>query len=487
MRSGDGWQRLDPRMLLVHPLRELARFLPVLVGVVVAGSAGGREGMRWELLGVAVPVALGVWRYLTTTYRLLDGRVELRRGLLQRSLRTAQLDRVRTVDLTASLAQRVLGLTTVRIGTAAGGSDHDLDLDGLPVPRARALRASLLDRAAAPGPGAVEETTDAAVLRLDPRWARYAPLTTGGIAAAGALLALLTQVLPDSAFRLDRLSGLAPTGGWVGLAAVGVVVALVASAALAVAGYLVTHWGLVLGRSSGQWHLRRGLTTAKETTVDDARVAGVDLDEPWGLRLAGAATSSAVVTGLDSEEGGTLLLVPPAPRRVAVRVAGEVLGGGDPLVADLRRHGRAATRRRWVRALGPAAFVLVAVAAPVTGGAIPPAWLVPAALLVLAAAGLAHDRARSLGHALVDGHLVARSGSVLRRREVLDVDHVIGWTVRDTWSQRRAGLVTLEATTAGGRQRTRVLDVPESVALDLARAATPSLAEQVGLRTPLSR
>ena len=97
------WQRLDPRMLLVHPLRELAKFLPVLLGLLVAGSAGGRDGIRWELVGVAVPVLLGVLRWLTTTYRVLDGRIELRRGLLQRSVRTAQLDRVRTVDLTASL------------------------------------------------------------------------------------------------------------------------------------------------------------------------------------------------------------------------------------------------------------------------------------------------------------------------------------------------------------------------------------------------
>ena len=35
------WQRLDPRMLLVHPVREVMRFLPVLVGLFVAGTASG--------------------------------------------------------------------------------------------------------------------------------------------------------------------------------------------------------------------------------------------------------------------------------------------------------------------------------------------------------------------------------------------------------------------------------------------------------------
>ena len=34
------WQRLDARMLLVHPVLELFRFLPVVVGVVAVGSRG---------------------------------------------------------------------------------------------------------------------------------------------------------------------------------------------------------------------------------------------------------------------------------------------------------------------------------------------------------------------------------------------------------------------------------------------------------------
>ena len=93
------------------------------------------------------------------------------------------------------------------------------------------------------------------------------------------------------------------------------------------------------------------------------------------------------------------------------------------------------------------------------------------------AALLAADRTRSLGHALVDGHLVARSGSLVRRRRILEVDHVIGWTFRATWFQRRAGLTTLVATTAGGRQSVTVLDVPEDEAVR-SLAGPPDLVER---------
>ena len=52
---GHEWQRLDRRMLLVHPIRELIRFLPVLIGLLLAGTAAGRDEWSWQLLGVGVP------------------------------------------------------------------------------------------------------------------------------------------------------------------------------------------------------------------------------------------------------------------------------------------------------------------------------------------------------------------------------------------------------------------------------------------------
>jgi putative membrane protein len=101
-----------------------------------------------------------------------------------------------------------------------------------------------------------------------------------------------------------------------------------------------------------------------------------------------------------------------------------------------------------------------------------------AALVLLVAVALALDRARGLGHDLVGGHLVARSGSLDRRREALAIPSVIGWNLRASWFQRRSGLTDLTATTAGGRQRVRVLDIPQHDAVALAHAAQPDLLDQ---------
>jgi putative membrane protein len=58
---------------------------------------------------------------------------------------------------------------------------------------------------------------------------------------------------------------------------------------------------------------------------------------------------------------------------------------------------------------------------------------------------------------------------------VLECEGIIGWNLRQTFFQRRAGLATLTATTAAGRQRYAVTDVPLLLALSLAGRALPGL------------
>ena len=257
---------------------------------------------------------------------------------------------------------------------------------------------------------------------------------------------------------------------------------LVVISVLSIGGYVVTNWGFRLTRlrpsrgGAATWHLTRGLFTTRETTLDDDRVAGVNLSEALGLRLARGARLSAIVTGLDRRQQGSSSLVPPAPLQVVERVAREVLDTPEPVDTALVAHGPRAARRRWTRALLPALVIAVACVAAVLADG--PSWLLVGLVALPIAALLAWDRTRSLGHALVVGHLVARSGSVVRRRQILEVDHVIGWNLRATWFQRRAGLTTLVATMAGGNQSVEVLDVPEHEAVRVAHEALPDLVAQ---------
>src|SRR5262245_5403492 len=330
-----GWHRLDRRMLLVHPVRELIRFLPAVIGLLLFGRPSDSGGI-WGLVAVGVPVALGVMRYLTTSYRLTASRVEVRHGLLNKRVLSAPLDRVRTVDASASPIHRGLGLVTVRIGTGQSSTrgEERLVLDGLSTSDAAALRQRLL-HTSPDADVAVMPDGDGrrVVLTLDPGWVRFAPLTSAGVVIAGAALGLLAQGIRTvewvPTIDLDRLERL----GVALLVVLGVAAFVLVLCVLAVIGYLITNFGFQLShaRSDHAWHLRRGLFTTRETSLDDARVSGVSIGEPFGLRLANGARLTAIVTGLDQKQQGSSVLVPPAPRREVDRVAVEVLGRAGPV------------------------------------------------------------------------------------------------------------------------------------------------------------
>ena len=91
----------------------------------------------------------------------------------------------------------------------------------------------------------------------------------------------------------------------------------------------------------------------------------------------------------------------------------------------------------------------------------PRLWPGVAAALVLAALGvpLGLDRYAGLGHALDRRAVSVRSGSLRRRQVVLVRRGVVGWTVRQTLFQRRAGLATVTVATGAGTGGYDAIDV----------------------------
>jgi putative membrane protein len=475
-------------MLFVHPVRELGQAVPYLIGLFFAGRAVG-DGQMWWLgpLGVLAVIIWSVLRWTTTRYRITPEQVQLRTGLLQRKTITTPADRVRSVDVTASALHRLLGLAKVDIGTGSHEAGSGLSLDSLPVAEAAGLRAELLHRSAVVSPAAEPATSadhETQLVQLDPRWVRFAPFTMSGVLAAGVILGIGSRLLDQVGVSAGEVGPIRQALDYLGRTQIwldvllGLVAVVVFVTLLSVGGYVLSYWGFRLTRHSrGTLHITRGLLTTRATSIEERRLRGLELAEPLLLRAVHAARLSGITTGLASKgatDGGSSLLLPPAPATVARAVATQILRDPSPLVVTLTTHGPAARRRRFTRAL-LAAFVLVVVAGVVISwGA--PRWLaLPAVLTVPVAVLLAADRYRSLGHAIAGDFLVTRAGSLDRRRDVLERDGIIGWNVRQSFFQRRAALATLTATTAAGRQRYAVTDVPLSLALPLADRAMPGL------------
>ncbi|GAA4016498.1 PH domain-containing protein [Allokutzneria multivorans] len=496
------WHRLNPKVMIADPLNEIASVLGVLVLILVV--RGRFELGFWETavaLGVSGSlIAYAMVRWLTTRYRVTAKHVELHTGWLVKKHRQVARDRLRTVDLKASVPHRLVGLSVVRLGTGRqdSGTEDELTLNAITKAQAEALRLTLLRREPAPQQEESPETStmdtsDSPVTllsKMDPRWLRFAPLTLFGVIAVGTLFGGAAAVARQIKVDLFHIGPVQAVVDWFTtnslLTTIPVVVAaaLVISSIAGIALYVISYWNYELSREEhGSLLVRYGLLEVRSVSIEQKRMRGAKVEEPLLLRTGKGAKCSAIATGLGTGEGSGMLL-PQAPRAEAHRVAAEALQlAVSPTTAVLTSHPRAALVRRLFRATVP-----VLVLAAILGGlriylSFPDwPWIVALCLLPVSLL-LGVDRYRNLGHAYThDDYLVSRSGSLVRQTVALHRHGIIGWKVTRSIFQRRAGLVTLHATTGASTGRTEaesgaysVEDLGESDALALAETALPGL------------
>jgi putative membrane protein len=490
--------RLDPRVIGTRlvTLSALRNQIGLLVSLLAV--LGLRGGVRVAGL-VAVLVAIGAVsagragvEWMMFSYAVDRDRLVVRRGMFRRSLTVVPLDRIRGVDVHASPLQRLLGIAVVRVDAAAtGGNRDEAVLDAVSRQEAQRLRRVLLREvaegaatvapASAAGVAAAAATAELGVVlaRLRPGWLVYAPLVgsyllapVAAFIAAQQLLDELRIPLPAGITRLldGRLAVQRPDPR---LVAAAVAAAIAVCVAGAVAAAAVANWGFTLTRRGGALVSERGLLSRRQVSLEQARIRGYALAEPLPLRAVGAARLIALVTGLGGENSRRAQLLPLGPAGVAREVAAAAV---LPFTTPLRRHPAAARRRRLARATLP--WLLLTV--PLALLHLWPAVAVAGGLAVLGLP-LGIDRYRGLGHALDSAAVSVRSGSLRRRQVVLERRGVVGWRIRQSVFQRRAGLATLTVATGAGTGGYDIVDLAAPAAVALIAEVSP---QHVPAHTP---
>ena len=523
------WQRLDARTPAVRSGRVAGSALSFLVFLVLVRRESAGSGILTILSFGAVLVAfLGVdiIRWSRTSFRVGEERIELRTGLVKLRSLNVPRDRVRRVELTSGLLHRALGVSVLTIGTGEqrGAGGDTITLDALDTAAASELRRQLLQAttgatvgqpaplsldlpppSAPTGPSpppyrpvvaapAIAPVASESLARFRWAWAPYDLLSWWTLAAPLLVLASAWQLalsagvdpLRSDVVR-DGSDVITTTPVWILVVVLvlgGVLVGLVASFVL----FVTRWWGYELVREPGdRIRLRRGLFTTRSTTFDERRLRGAQLRVTLPLRLARGGRLRVIAHGLSTQEQATAdradALGPAIPLEVAHALSAAVLrSDAAPTAASLRPHPAGALARRRIRALVATALAtIVAVAASFWID-----WYVLALVPVVAVTGalLADDAYRGLGHAVSGAFLVAREGTVDRRTTALARAGIIGWTVRQSWFQRRRGLATLVATTAAGAGGYEVVDLALADAFALADEAVPGLLPPLLSPTP---
>ena len=447
-------RRTSPRIVAVHTVtfRQARQFVPLLLPLAAAGGFGGGTTMAVVAVVVVTLLSLATAVLAWSRFGYADGptSVVVTRGLLSRSVRTVPNDRVRGVEVEAPVLHRLFGLVRVRIDAAAGsatGDSEELVVDGVTRAEGDRLRASVLAHratpAAAPDRTAAEEPAEEVIARFDPRWLLYAPLVGSYLAVPLAAVGALSRYADDLPGRYrPHFDG--PDLSDAGVVATVTVVALLLLALGAVVGAAVVNWGFRLVRRGGSLIAVRGLITRRHTELEIDRIRGGTLTEGLGMRLVGAARSTALVTGLgDAARRGQLL--PLGPRTEAVALLHRLVDDPGPL----RAHPPGARRRRIGRAVAPGLLVS---AAGVVATAVLGWWwmLLVGAALMLLGVPLGLGRYAALGHAAGARSFTVRSGWLVREQAVLQRRAVVGWQVHQSPFQRRAGVATVLACVGAG-------------------------------------
>jgi len=468
--EGEGQRRLHVLSPVFFATGHALRLWPL--GVLVAARR------QFWLLGVGALVLLA-WstvEWLRRTYELEGGALRLEEGVLTRKLRAVPFDRIQQVDLVRKPLHRLLGVATLRVETAGGGKEAEVDLDVVTLAEARDLRSTLLrakaravgavDSRARPGSGSatlpvggphapvggsgvpteagaeaptgtgaeapidaeVAAFTDAEVaasppervlLRLGLGEVMLAGITGSRAAAALVVLGPISQAsdwfpgLSDWLFSWFDPEAVTPTTPGAFVAVA--VLAAVVWLGLAAASSVVTDYGFTLARTGDDLVVRRGLLERREAVLPLARLQVVRIEESLLRRALGLASiriQSAGRTGGRDETAGRLA-IPVLPRVRVNQVLEELLPGAAP-VPRLLLPPRAARRRSVTRSALKATLVMAAIALPLWRLTAVGVLAVPPALVLLALPVLALAAAAGLAGYRSLGH-ATREGFLYAR------------------------------------------------------------------------
>ncbi|MDQ7904286.1 PH domain-containing protein [Phytohabitans sp. ZYX-F-186] len=402
-----------PRRRL-HPLTPLLKGARALVVIIAALSwqTLGRVGLGWFAAMVVAAligqVILSVISWYVTGYQVVGRELRIHEGLVFRRTRAIPLERLQSVEVVRPLLAQLTGLAELRLEVVGGGKT-EAPLAFLTVDEARALRERLLvlagkAGAAVPAQAAAEGEAVAPVAHPE----RPIHAVANRDLLISQLLTPQTLFLPFGVAFVAVQFAAEATWSFIGIAST---LTAMAGVLLQPVRRILADWNFRLASQEGSLRLRGGLLETRSQTVPLDRLQAVGATWPllwrrrrW-LRLRPHVAGIAAPSSGDDSGGGRLL--PVGDPETARLVLAEALPG---VALDTIPFTPPSRRARWLHPLS---------------------W-------------------RILGAALTDQVVAHREG--LLTRQVLVVPYARIQSVRVVRGplQRRLGLATVYADTAGG-------------------------------------
>ena len=499
--TGVSQQRLAQRSIGYRSLEMAARLGWILL-FVTFGSSQLLAAWQTGLLIAGGLLAAGGYQFVfwrRFEYELTEDTFDIRSGVFSRRTREIPLDRVQNVDLQRNVFQQAVGLTEVRLETA-GGSTTEATLRFVTEAEAARLREAISRQKRAAGTEPTAEAESVAgeqppaeerhetLFEISPRELGLLGLISVDLRLLSILTVVLPLVLPSVGRRVGGEGPLMsdPLVAFALGAPIAAFFIVFVTAIVSGVFTLTNYWGFQLRRGAEELLYDRGLLQKFSGTIPLEKVQAFAISENVLARRLGYASLSVETAGYGpGDSSGSQSAVPIARRDRVLELARSV-DSFEEIRFD-RPPGRARYRYflRYLLVVGGVVTVAY-LANRFTGFAV--AWQYAAGLVVLAPIG-AHLKWANLGYAVLDTHLVTRTGFWTRETRIIPYFRVQTLIQSSSLLQRRRNLSTVVADTAGsgglGGSNARAVDIDAREAEEL-RSTIERRFQQAVERGPLS-
>ena len=477
------------------PYRALQKVLGTVVALFVIVNGGG-FGLPAAIAGgaaiIVVAFAYEIAYYRRFEYVLTGDTLDISSGVISRREREIPYRRIQNVDVSRSVIQRAIGVAAVDLETAGGSSTEGSIRFVTPEEATRLQREVQRRKSQTSDSGGREtgEPTDSAAVESG-RDDAFAPdeevlfaISPGELALVGALsfdgrLIGLLAFLSSGSFPV--LSGFLPRTS----AAAVTATAIVGIAALFIASWIIgagvafsNYYGFRLARAGDELRYERGLFRRYSGSIPSEKIQTLRITDNPAKRALGYASLSIETAGYAPGQGsdsGNQSAVPIATTDRVYRLAREVEDFGT---GEFRRPPK---RIRWRYAIRYA--MVVGVLTGIAYGvnwyvAAPLPWYGVAALLAVVPPA-AHLKWKHRGYWLGEDHLLTRNGFWSRTVAVVPYYRIQNVIDSRTLFQRRWGVATIVADTAGSGSLTGSDAAAVDFEVDEAETLKESLTERL--------
>ena len=111
---------LHPTSLIFDLISHIRQLIVPMFIAVYSAAKGDKIGIYFGLAVSSVAILVSAFRYFTLRYKIVDGELIVKKGLVFRRIRTVPINRIQNMDLLQNPLHRIFNVAEVKIETASG-------------------------------------------------------------------------------------------------------------------------------------------------------------------------------------------------------------------------------------------------------------------------------------------------------------------------------------------------------------------------------